>query len=135
MSPILLDTHVALWSALGKLKPVAARAIAAASARSALLLSPISAWEIGLLAAKGRIELSVGVEETVRRMFASPGIVTAQFSPPIAVAAASMKDMHADPADRILVATAAAYGAALMTRDEVIHAYAKATKHIRCITC
>jgi len=39
-------------------------------------------------------------------------------------------DFHADPADRILVATARAENATLVTRDEKILAYAQAG-HVR----
>lgn len=136
MNPILIDTHVAVWNAQGLLARPAANVLEAAAARGELLLSPISAWEIGTLVHKGRISLSVDVREFVRALFGYPGVVTAALTPLIAVSANSMPGtFHADPADRLLVATAAEYGAQFVTGDRQIHDYAKATKYIRCIAC
>ena len=89
-----------------------------------------------MLVGKGRLSLAVSTETYVREMFALPGLVTAAISPTIAVEAAMLPHpMHADPADRILAATAIAYGASLMTRDRRLHAYARAAKTLRCIAC
>ena len=104
MTPILLDTHAAVWATAGMLRPAVQQRIDAAARDGRLLLSPISAWEIGMLVGKGRLRLAVSTE-------------------------------HADPADRILAATAIAYGASLITRDRRLHGYARATKTFRCIAC
>jgi PIN domain nuclease of toxin-antitoxin system len=136
MNPILLDTHVAIWSVSGTLSTATARTIDAAAGRGDLLLSPITAWEIAMLVEKGRLSLAPAVQEYIRALFGHPGVVTATLTPAIAAAAACLPGkFHADPADRILVATAAAYGARLFTRDERIHEYAKATRHVRCVAC
>ena len=101
-----------------------------------LLLSPISAWEVAMLVEKGRLKLTVSADAYVREMFALSGVVTGAISPKIAAEAAMLAHpMHSDPADRILAATAIAHGASLMTRDRRLHAYARATKSLRCITC
>ncbi|HEY9084807.1 MAG TPA: type II toxin-antitoxin system VapC family toxin [Candidatus Tyrphobacter sp.] len=136
MNPILLDTHAALWSAEGKVAPSVARTIDAAAERGGLLISPITAWEIGMLVQKKRLSLASTVQDFVRALFERSGILTAVLTPSIAAAAAALPgSFHADPADRILVATAAAYGARLMTRDRRILAFASASRHIRCLTC
>lgn len=136
MNPILLDTHAALWAAEDRLKPNAAKLVSAAGARGDLLLSPITAWEIGMLTRCGRLALAIAVEEYVRVLYSQPGVVVAALTPSVALAAATLPEKSiADPADRILVATAAAYGARLMTRDRHIAEYAKATGRLRCIAC
>ena len=136
MSLILLDTHVAMWTVAGELGRAAAEVVKGAATRGDLLISPISAWEIGLLASKQRIELIAPVGAYIRTLFSQPGVVTATLTPEIAVMSSCLPGtFHADPADRLLIATAAAYGAQLLTRDKAILAYAKATKHIRCIAC
>ncbi len=89
-----------------------------------------------MLVDKGRLSLAPSVQEYVRALFGHPGVVTATLTPTIAAAAASLPgSFHSDPADRILVATAAAYGAQFFTRDKRIREYAKATRHIRCVVC
>ena len=136
MRPILLDTHVALFAIAGKLSPATARAIDMAVKNNELLLSPITAWEIAMLVRKGRLTLDEGVMQYVRRLFAARGATVATLSPAIAVASTLLPGtFHDDPADRILVATAAEYGADLATRDRAIQAYARETKHIHCIAC
>jgi PIN domain nuclease of toxin-antitoxin system len=136
MSPILLDTHAALWAASKSLAPEVKATVSAAAERGELLISPISAWEIGVLVRKGRIRLLVPVEEYVRSLFRLTGVVTAQLSPVIALAATTLPGaFHADPADRLLVATAAEYGARFVTRDKKIHAYARATNYLKCLAC
>ena len=136
MSPILLDTHAAIWAGSNTLRPEAEVAINAAAARGELLISPISAWELGTLVKKGRIRLHVPVEQYVRSLFGRPGVVIAQLSPLIAVASTTLPGaFHADPADRLLVATAAEYGAVFVTRDKQIQDYAQATKHLQCLDC
>jgi PIN domain nuclease of toxin-antitoxin system len=136
MSPILLDTHVALWSASGALPVATARTINAAAKRGDVLLSPITAWEIAMLVDKGRLSLAPSLHEYVRALFGHPGVVTATLTPAIAAAAGALPGSPpADPADRILVATAAAYGAQFFTRDKRIREYARATRHIRCVAC
>ena len=136
MNPILLDTHAAIWSVDGTITKSAAKLIDAAARRSELLLSPVTAWELGILVGKRRITLASSLHDYVRTLFDRAGVVVATMTPAIAVAATTLPgDFHQDPIDRILIATAAAYGAQLVTRDKAIHAYAKATRHVRCLAC
>jgi PIN domain nuclease of toxin-antitoxin system len=136
MSPILLDTHAALWSSNGTLRTAVSKTIDAAAKRGELLLSPITAWEIATLVRKGRLVLASTPQDFVRTLFTSSGVVVATITPAIAAGAGSLPgEFHGDPADRILVATATAYGAQIVTRDKGIREYAKVSKHIRCIAC
>lgn len=134
MKTILLDTHVAIWSAERKLQRDTQVAIDDAARQGTLLLSPVSAWEIATLYAKGRLRMIVPITEYVRRLFQDA--VIAVLTTDVALAATMLPgDPHSDPMDRMLIATAAAYGAELMTHDKAILAYARKTKHIRCIAC
>jgi PIN domain nuclease of toxin-antitoxin system len=136
MNPILLDTHAVLWSVAGKLERVVMRRIDGAAERGELLISPITAWEIGMLVRKGRLALTQGVAEYVRTLFAREGVVAATLTPSIAAAASALpQGSPKDPIDGLLIATASAYGAALVTRDRDIQTFAKTTKYLRCIPC
>ncbi len=131
---ILLDTHAALWAIESRLPSKVAKTIDAASGRSELLLSPISAWEIGMLVSKGRLRLQEPADAFVARLFSQPGVVIANLTP-LAAMQSAMVEMHADPADRMLVATAIAYGADFVTRDARIISWAKSTRALRCVAC
>ena len=86
-----------------------------------LSISAITLWEIGLLASKQRIDLHRDVMEWVHEVLALPGLSLVQLLPEIAVTSTRLPfEMHPDPADRILVATARRFGATLVTADPAL---------------
>ena len=77
-----------------------------------------------MLEAKGRLTLSRGMRDWVRRALGVPGVRLAELSPELALDSSSLPGtVHGDPADRILIATARHLGATLVTRDRHIVAY------------
>ncbi|HET6764908.1 MAG TPA: type II toxin-antitoxin system VapC family toxin [Longimicrobiaceae bacterium] len=127
--PLLLDTHIWIWAMDGRggeMSAAALEAVHAASARGGLLVSAISAWEVAMLQAKGRLRLGMDTAEWVRRALAAPGVRVAELTPQVAVDSAELPgEVHGDPADRILMATARQTGATLVTRDGRILDYAR----------
>jgi PIN domain nuclease of toxin-antitoxin system len=111
---ILLDTHIWLWALQdpGRLGPRSLRELEDSS--NELWLSPISTWEALTLHYKGRIELTGTVEAWVAR--ATAGKNEAPLTHEIALVARQLQ-MHQDPADRILVATAQVLDLTLLTAD------------------
>lgn len=126
---ILLDTHAWIWYRAGDSAPFrrsTLEAIAEAARRSALRVSVISVWEVGVLAAKGRVQLGLPAPEWVRRALGAPGLVLAELTPDIAVESSFLPHgFHGDPADRMIVATARLTGATLYTKDRSILAYGR----------
>ncbi len=120
---LLLDTHVLVWLMFGeaKLGKKAAKAISLAARESRLVISSITPWEIGVLVAKKRIYLHQDTMEWVRSAISLPGMMLAALKPEIAIVSTCLPfEMHADPADRILVATARHLGATLVTADRAL---------------
>jgi len=134
---ILLDTHVAIWYAAGiELKPRIVRLIGDAAERNGVFLSAISAWEIGMLVAKGRLLLAGSTESYVRDLFSRNGVVEEPVTSTIAEASARIPgSFHGDPADRIIVASAALRAATLLTRDDRIRSYARDTRFVTVVRC
>jgi PIN domain nuclease of toxin-antitoxin system len=128
-TPLLLDTHYWIWLQFGtreRLTGPVQKAIDEAGASGNLLLSVMSIWELGLLEAKGRIQLDVPCEQWVREAMAMPGLSLAPLTPEIALASSRLpQPFHGDPADRIIVATARTMGARLVTRDSRILEYGR----------
>jgi PIN domain nuclease of toxin-antitoxin system len=125
---VLLDTCAVIWLANGApMAPAALQAISEAAARGGVFISPISAWEIGMLSRPGRaqsIEFKPDPARWFTRLMAGPGIKPAPFNGAIAIAASYLPEpFHADPADRLLIATARHLGLPLITRDSKIIAY------------
>jgi len=127
--PVLLDTHVLVWMAEGdeRLAGPARGRIEAAAARAQAWVSAITPWEVGMLVAKGRLVLAQDVQAWMDDVLALPGIRLAPLSPAIAVASSRLPgELHGDPADRLIVATARQLGATLVTADRALLAYAAA---------
>lgn len=120
---LLLDTHALVWLNFGEpmLGSKARAAIRVASRQQCLFASAITPWEIALLVSKKRIDLHRDVMEWVREALATPGLSLVPLEPEIAIASTRLPfNMHPDPADRILVATARHLGATLVTADRAL---------------
>jgi PIN domain nuclease of toxin-antitoxin system len=125
---ILIDTHVLIWLVNGnpRLGLEARGLIDRGAATQSIHVSAITAWEIALLALKGRLELADDPAVWIARAMTNIGTVPSPIDGDIAVAAASLITFHADPADRFLVATARHHGWLLLTADRAILAYGEA---------
>lgn len=136
----LLDTHAFIWLAQGiEIAAVAREKLQTAAMRAPLLVSPITAWELGLLAHPRGNRRAVTFDPDVKSWYSlalqSPSIAETQFTADIALDAALLPgDMHGDPADRLLTATARRLGATLVTRDSALHAYAR-QGHLKVLAC
>lgn len=127
MSPLLLDTHVWLWYAEGnaeRLRAPTVRKLEEVRSASGLLISAISVWEIGILQAKGKIQLSTPLRDWVSKALSPSGIRLLPIDTDTAVESTLLPgELHADPADRFLIAAARTQDAVLATRDGQIIAY------------
>ena len=86
-----------------------------------IAISAISAWEVAMLEARGRIALDRPASQWIRAALdADPRIVPAPLTASIAVRAARLDGLPGDPADRFIYATARERGASLVTRDEAL---------------
>ena len=119
MSVYLLDTCAAIWILNGApLREPAASVLAEKPGPEGLAASPITAWEVAVLTAKGKLALAIDPETWFDRLCALPGVALAEMPPSVLIASCSLPgSLHADPADRILAATARAFGYTLVTRD------------------
>jgi PIN domain nuclease of toxin-antitoxin system len=124
-APILLDTCAAIWTtSAGSLSEEAEAVLSKATAQSApVLVSPITAWEVGQLVAKARLVLSEDPKSWFAGLLES-GVSLAELTPEILIDASFLPSCTLrDPADRILAATARVLGCRLMTRDGPILQY------------
>ena len=126
---VLLDTCAVIWLATkAPLAPEAEERIVRAAMAGAIFVSPISAWEIGMLCRpkRGRVHQFLPDPATwFARFMAGPGMRPAPFTNEIAIAASLLPEpLHGDPADRLLIATARHMNLPIMTRDSRIVDYA-----------
>jgi len=123
---IVLDTHTLLWwvNDPSTVSKPAKKAIDAAVKSRSVRVSCITSWEIALLVERGRLRLALDVRDWLCRCEALPFVSFVAVSNAIAVESVRLPDFpHADPADRIIAATALSLGAALVTKDEKLRKY------------
>jgi len=134
---LLLDTNVILRLSEGMPVSAACRETVRRAA-GRLLVSSVSAWEIGTLATRiGNTRQLFGGDARgwLQRFLTNFRADALDLSWQSALAAASLPEpFHRDPADRLLVAQARADDLLLLTSDRSILAYAEAG-HVRALAC
>ncbi|WIY70590.1 type II toxin-antitoxin system VapC family toxin [Aquidulcibacter paucihalophilus] len=134
--PILLDTCAAIWLQAGSaFRPEGEAALQEAQRiGTQVLVSPITAWEIGLLVSKGRLVLSLPPLTWFDQLL-ELGVDLAPLTPDILIASSQLPGPPLrDPADRIVAATARAMRYRLITRDRPLLDFA-ASGQVEAIAC
>jgi PIN domain nuclease of toxin-antitoxin system len=120
---LLLDTNTFLWWVADDRRLSRPARLAIADGSNEVLFSAVSAWEIVVKAALGRVELRdspgvfVGAQIQANALDVLPVLLRH------AVALADLPEVHRDPFDRMLVAQAQSEGAAIVTGDAEVTQY------------
>lgn len=129
---IVLDTHALLWWVNGdaQLSQTALDTITQElnSENGEVLVSSITAWEIALLVEKGRLTLSMNIDDWLDTVSEIDGVSFVSLDVATAVESTRLPgEFHKDPADRMIVSLARHLNVILITADEKISAY----RHVR----
>jgi PIN domain nuclease of toxin-antitoxin system len=120
MNRLLLDTHILLWGLLNP-KLLSRKAIKKLeNPNNEIWLSPITTWEVIVLAEKGRIELDDEPISWMKSVLDSSPFRQAPLNHEVAMKSRTIELPHQDPADRFIVATALVYDLTLVTADEIL---------------
>ena len=120
---ILLDTHVWVhWLAPGS-RPLSAGALASIDTADRLAVSAISCWEVVYLHKRRRIDLGMDVSRWLDLALDGSDIECLPITRDISAQAAALSDIHRDPADRFIIATAVLARYRLLTLDETVRQY------------
>lgn len=115
----LLDTHILLWSLLepGRLTKEVRDNLNELS--NELWLSPITTWEIIILAEKKKIKLvSPSPADWINEVFSKVPFKEAALNHEVAIQSRKLNLSHQDPADRFIAASALVYDLTLITSDK-----------------
>ena len=136
MAPLLLDTCAVLWIANGEeISEDCRRAVDEAAPSDQILISPITAWEIGILSKKGRFKSRFTPQHWFEHLMSAPSTALAPLTPEILLESSFLPGkMTDDPADRIIAATAREYGYTVMTRDKALLDYGS-EGHLSVLEC
>jgi len=130
---IVIDTHVLLWWVSGT-DPLSTRAEkkikSTLASGSEVIVSDITAWEIAMLIEKGRLVLSMDVENWLNEVSQIDGLRFYPVDNEIGIKSTMLPGkFHKDPADRMIVATARKLAVPLVSADEKIINY----EHVKTI--
>jgi PIN domain nuclease of toxin-antitoxin system len=124
---LLLDTCAVIW--LMENEVMTDSAIAAIDdcfdSGKPIYVSPVTAWEIGMLSRKGRFKSSLPPQRWFERLQSTDGIALCELSANVLLDSSFLPGrIHKDPADRIIAATAREFGYTVVTRDRALLDYA-----------
>lgn len=125
---LLLDTCALIWIMNNDdLSPTAVQYIDEAYDRGeAVYASPITAWEIGLQAAKGRFKSILTPQRWMEELLRTPNMKLTELTPHVLLESSFLPGSPPrDPADRIIIATAREFRLTVVTRDRALLEYAR----------
>ena len=120
---IVLDTHAWLWWIGDERQFLSQKAIETIEFADEIGVSAISCLEVTLLVKKKRVILPVSLIQWFDLALQANHILLLPITPEIVVKIESFPDIHRDPMDHIIMATALYYDAPLISKDEDIHQY------------
>jgi PIN domain nuclease of toxin-antitoxin system len=125
---LLLDTHIWIWFSLGdaQLSKKVSQQINQAIQEGNICISAISLWELAMLESKKKITLAAPCLEWIKKNLHELRLRVIPLIPEIVVDSCSLPDgFHADPADRLIIATARVENLTLISKDSAILSYGK----------
>ncbi len=115
----LLDTHILLWSLLEPNKLTKEVQDNLNEISNELWLSPITTWEIIILAEKKKIKLaSPSPADWIKEVLSKVPFQEAALNHEVAIQSRKLNLPHQDPADRFIVASALVFDLTLITSDK-----------------
>ena len=115
---LLLDTHIFVWAFLEPDRILRRIRDDLENVENTLYLSPITVWEILILAEKKRLRLLPDPLTWLRRRVEELAPIEATLTVEAAYKSREIEIENDDPADRFLAATAAVLNLILVTADE-----------------
>jgi PIN domain nuclease of toxin-antitoxin system len=122
---LLLDTHTFIWLCMAReLLPSKLLKLMNEEA-DGLFISSITGVEIGLLVNGKNVSVPGSLEKFMHENLAGLGIHEVPVDVDIAMASTQLPQIHSDPFDRIIIATALTHGMTILTKDRMIPTYPK----------
>jgi PIN domain nuclease of toxin-antitoxin system len=122
---LLLDTHAFIWLASDQTQLSFDVKTAIRDSSTDLFVSSISALEISLLQKRNKLLLPLPPKDYYRKALQQHGIEEICPNSDILIKSALLPDIHNDPFDRTIIATAHLYKMTIITKDRTIPKYPK----------
>jgi PIN domain nuclease of toxin-antitoxin system len=125
----LLDTHAWLWAQRRDLANASAKFLSEVEQWQQFAhayISDVSVLELARLSAALRIDLGTSIDQFVHDATRDDGLQLLPLTTRILIESTRLPgEIHRDPSDRLLVATAREHGLTLVTRDKDLLAYGR----------
>lgn len=121
---VLLDTHIWVWWLNNEHHKLSANQIHAIECTERVAVSIVSCFEIAQIVKKGRLILPLSTREWLEQALIPSGIEVLPLSIEITCRAVDLTEVHKDPFDRLIIATALNHkGCKIMSADKVFPDY------------
>lgn len=120
---ILLDSHIWFWWINQDHSRISRQMANAIETADRVGVSAVSCFELALAHRKGRLELPCPPREWFGFALDPSGVELIPLTPAIAERAVALTEIHKDPFDRIIIASALEYAAELMSVDAAFGNY------------
>jgi PIN domain nuclease of toxin-antitoxin system len=120
---IILDTHAWLWWTQANMTELPAGARDRVANADMVAVASVSCLEVAWLAKKGRIVLPMPIEAFFDAALDKAGLALLPLTPTIAARSAALPEIHRDPIDRVIIASAIEHDAELLSKDRVVTGY------------
>ena len=114
---IVLDTHIWIWWLSPEGRPLKQSWRDAITNVDEVGVSAISCFEVAWLVQHGRVEIPVALETWFEAALDGSGVRLLPITPRVAQLAVELPEHHRDPQDRLIIATAIANDAQLISAD------------------
>ena len=122
---IVLDTHIWLWWVNQNVNFLAGERQQQIEQSDQVAVSAISCFEVAWLVHHQRIEIPSTIAHWFDRALEGSGVLLLPITPKISEIAVELPEHHRDPQDRLIIATAIAHDAYLMSSDSKFKQYAE----------
>lgn len=125
---MLLDTCALLWLAAGEDR-LSRTVVERINTSISVAVSAVSAFEVAVKTAKDKLTLPLPAPQWWNRVIEHHHLTVLHVSDEIFLKAALLPQVHSDPADRIIIATALIHDLTVVTTDQVFKHYGVKIEH------
>ena len=120
---IVLDSHIWFWWINLEHQRLSPQLLGEIESAERVGVSSVSCFELALAHRRGRLALSLPPSEWFARALAGSAVELLPLTPEIATCAVGLSEVHRDPFDRIIIATAIEFDGKLASVDGQFDAY------------
>lgn len=125
---LVLDTHIWIWWIEQNNQLPARLKILIEDGDTTVAISAVSIYELLCAVARNRLQLDCPPDEWLKKAINNADVMVLPVTPDIATTAARLTNIHGDPLDRLIIATALCHQSQLASLDSNFEKYPELEK-------